>query len=336
VPTIRSLLADPASAAELEAVLASDLDEPASPHARDAVQLLTTAFGDALVALIHYGSHAQSSDARPESAFDFFVVVERYAEAYRSLAAHHGTSYHPATAALLNRVLPPNVIAVRADARTPPLLTKCAVLSLTDLSRACSARARDHFVQGRLFQHVQLCWTRDPESRQAVVRAVVEARARTYEWGRPYLPPRFDAEGYCRTLLETSYAAEIRPESGARIGVMLDAQRALTRLYDDFLQRLAEQRILVREGKVYGLTSPAGRWEKFRVASYFRVSKWRATARWLKYVVLYDDWLDYILRKVARRSGVSVQLTERERRWPLIFLWPKLLRYLRSRPQRDG
>jgi hypothetical protein len=51
-------------------------------------------------------------------------------------------------------------------------------------------------------------------------------------------------------------------------------------------------------------------------------------------MALYDDWQDYLLRKLERRSGVRVELTERERRWPLIFLWPKAIRYLRTRPQR--
>jgi hypothetical protein len=43
-----------------------------------------------------------------------------------------------------------------------------------------------------------------------------------------------------------------------------------------------------------------------------------------------------VVEKVARRGGAAVALTERERRWPLIFLWPKAVRYLRSRPQRRG
>jgi hypothetical protein len=60
----------------------------------------------------------------------------------------------------------------------------------------------------------------------------------------------------------------------------------------------------------------------------------RATLRWLKFVALYDDWLGYIIAKIERRSGVVVELTTRERRWPLIFLWPRVIRYVRSRPQR--
>ena len=53
--------------------------------------------------------------------------------------------------------------------------------------------------------------------------------------------------------------------------------------------------------------------------------------RWAKYMALYDDWLDYVVRKVERRSGVAIELTARERRWPLLFLWPKLLRFLGRR-----
>jgi len=66
-----------------------------------------------------------------------------------------------------------------------------------------------------------------------------------------------------------------------------------------------------------------------------RRSKVRATLRWAKYVALYDDWLDYVVGKIARRSGVAIELSSRERRWPLIFLWPKAIRFLRSRPQRQ-
>jgi hypothetical protein len=69
---------------------------------------------------------------------------------------------------------------------------------------------------------------------------------------------------------------------------------------------------------------------------YFRKSKLRATLRWVKYVALYEDWLEYVVQKVARRSGMAVTLSARERRWPLIFLWPKAIRFLRMRPQRRG
>lgn len=331
MPLIPSVLAD----AQVRAALTIDLDLPPSPRTARLAAYLARAFGPDTRAIIHYGSHAQRSDARPESAHDFFIIVERYAEAYRSLAALAGTSFRPRAAALLNHILPPNVVAVTETDAAPPLHAKCAILSMKDLRRLCSAHAPDHFTQGRLFQQVQLVWTSDPASREAVVNALLEARARTFEWGHPYLPATFDAEAYCRVLLETSYAAEIRPEGRERVGTLIGAQReTVVRMYDALLQHLAAQRILASRGKVYTDLRPRGGWAKLRAAMYFRRSKLRATLRWLKYIALYDDWLDYIVLKVARRGGVTVELTARERRWPLIFLWPKAIRYLRSRPQR--
>jgi hypothetical protein len=138
-----------------------------------------------------------------------------------------------------------------------------------------------------------------------------------------------------RALLERSFSGEIRPEGGSRIDALLGAQREVVlRVYDALLQQLARERILRQSGNVYQLTAPARTLQSLRVGWYFRTSKVRATARWMKYIVLYDDWLDYVVRKVARRSGVTIELTARERRWPLIFLWPKAIQYLRSRPQR--
>ena len=330
VPAISTLLADPA----LRHALASGLDAPPSADTERLARYLAGAFGSATLALIHYGSHAQRSDARPESAHDFFVIVDRYATAYRSLTAAIHPSYHPRTATLLAHILPPNVVAISTP-DAPTLHAKCAVLSLADLRRAGSDQAQDHFTQGRLFQQIQLVWVRDEESRRAVTDVLLEVRARTFTWAHPTLPEHFTTDSYCHTLLETSFAAEIRPEGDARLRVLLDAQRdTLIPIYEAVLQQLVSQRILASTGKVYSLVRPATRAERARTARYFRRSKVRATLRWLKYVALYEGWLDYIVRKIERRSGVKIALTPRERRWPLLFLWPKIFHYLRTRPQR--
>ena len=325
------LLADP----DTVRALTADVFEPPAPHAKRIADALAASFGDAAAAVLHYGSHAQRSGARPESAYDFFVILRDYEAGYAALAASRGLSRSPRTAARLNRILPPNVLAIRFPELDPPALAKCAVLSLADLAAAVSPSAPDHFTLGRLFQHVQLAWVRDPEVRAATLAALAAGRARTIEWGRPYLPSEFNAEGYVRGLLARSFAAEIRPEGEDRIDALTGAQRgSLAPVYDELLQRLEHLKILTFDGLVYRVNGPIGGRERRRWERYFARSKRRATLRWGKYVLLYDDWLEYIVQKVARRSGVAVELTPRERRWPLIFLWPRLVRYLRTRPQR--
>jgi hypothetical protein len=72
------------------------------------------------------------------------------------------------------------------------------------------------------------------------------------------------------------------------------------------------------------------------VRGYFLRSKARATARWLKHVLTFDNWLDYIARKIQRRTGMRVEITPWERRLPLLLLWPKVFRVLMRRPATLG
>jgi len=295
---------------------------------------LAAGFGAATVALLHYGSHAQAaSGVGPDSAWDFFVIVDDYRAAYRALASGMARRFPARRAAWLNRILPPNVLSVHGEGG---LLAKCCVLSVHDLARACSERPADHFVRARLFQQVHLTWARDEAGRAAVTRAVADARWGTYGWGRPFLPARFDARRYARTLLDVSYAAEIRPEGAQHTETLLDAQAAtLLPMFETLLAGLTTRGRLLRVGAEYGLSRPPGARERALARAWFGWSKMRATLRWLKYVALYDDWLEYVVRKVERKSGEAVELTERERRWPLIFLWPRALRFIARRPRRS-
>jgi hypothetical protein len=327
---IEELLGDP----EFSSSLAAGLDADPAPLASVLGAALAAVFGPSAMAVIHYGSQAHRSDARSDSAYDFFVIVDNYRDAYQSLTSSVRTALRASTAVSLAHVLPPNVHAITAPPDTEHR-SKCAVLSLRELSLAARMKTADHFTQGRLFQNVQLLWARDGKSREAVRSALVEIRARTFQWGRCFLPESFDVETYCRTLLETCFSAEVRPEGDDRVGQLLDAQRdTLVPVYGVLLERLSRKRILVRTDNVYRQAAPPTPVEVRRMRRYFFRSKARATVRWAKHVALYDDWLEYIVQKISRRTGIAVELTERERRWPFIFLWPKALLFLRTRPQR--
>jgi hypothetical protein len=322
--------------AALGAALALGLDRPVGIEAQRLAGSLAGSFGAATVALLHYGSHAQAggAEAGPDSAFDFFVIVDQYLPAYRALAAHLPRRFPARRAALLNRILPPNVLSVPGP--EPHLVAKCCVLSVHDLARACSRRPADHFVRARLFQQVHLVWARDAGGREVARRAVCDARWGTYGWAGPFLPERFDSRRYARTLLEVSYSAEIRPEDSAHVETLLNAQAGvLLPAFETLLAGLATRGSLRRVAEDYRQVRPPGVLARARARAWFGWSKLRATLRWLKYVALYDDWLDYVVHKVERKSGLTMELSERERRWPLLFLWPRALRFITRRPRRS-
>ena len=302
--------------------------------AREAAHAIEDRGGAATRAILFFGS--RKTQARPDawSAYDFFVIVERYRPFYDALRAHGALRRPSGLVAALNGPLPPNQIGLTLGApgeRTAR--AKCAVVSAAAFARETSPQRRDHFFLGRLCQQTEVVFAADEASRERVVEALASAHALTYAWVRPWLPDRFDVGTFCRTFLRVSYSAEIRPEPDGRADALWEAQREyLAAVYGVLLRELhAAGDLVLHEPGTYGLARPAGRGERLRLSAYFWRSKIRATLRWAKYVVTFDDWLEFILRKATRHSGQAFELTPRERRFPLLFLWPRVFRYLRHK-----
>jgi hypothetical protein len=307
------------------------------PAVEAAVRDLVAAGGGEVIGVVFFGSRRTSAErADPWSAYDLFVLVHSYHQAYAALRRSGKTGKSPWLMALLNRFLPPNQISLRLG--DPVIHAKCSVISLAAFLRETSSRRRDHFCIGRLFQPSQVLGAADPEASRGIVAALVSAHAETYRWVRPWLPERFDAAAYCRTALRVSLGREIRPEPEGRGEALWAAQREeQTVVYARLLEELGARGELHRvEPATWSLARPVTIGERLRLEAYFTGSLVRATVRWLKHVVTFENWLDYILRKVARHTGEEMVLTPRERRMPLLFLWPRLLRFLRRKDGKRG
>lgn len=307
------------------------------PPRADALELaarLRERGGASVVAIVFFGSRKTRASPDAWSAYDFFVLVRGYRAFFASLR-DHGALRRPAwLVAALNTVLPPNQIGFQvelADGRRTRV--KCAVVSLGAFLRETSHRRRDHFFLGRLCQQTELVFAQGDAQRDQVVNALAGAHALTYTWVRPWLPQRFDVATYCRTVLRVSFSAEIRPEPSDRAQALWEAQEDYLRaVYGVLLRELRGTGALVEpEPGTFSVVHPAGRVERLRRSIYFGWSKLRATARWAKYVITFDEWLEFILRKANRHTGQAIELTPRERRLPLIFLWPRVFRYFRHK-----
>jgi hypothetical protein len=317
-----------------EAVRARVASPAPDAGAREAAGAIQDRGGAATRAIVFFGS--RKTQARPDawSAYDFFVIVDGYRPFYDALRAHGALRRPSALVAALNHPLPPNQIGLTLGApgeRTAR--AKCAVVSSAAFTRETSAGRRDHFFLGRLCQQTEVVFAADEQSRALAVDALTSAHALTYAWVRPWLPERFDVGTFCRTFLRVSYSAEIRPEPDGRAEALWEAQRDyLSAVYGVLLGELhARGDLVLHAPGIYGLARPAGTAERLRLSAYFWWSKVRATLRWAKYVVTFDDWLEFILRKATRHSGQAFDLSPRERRFPLIFLWPRVFRYLRHK-----
>ncbi len=302
-----------------------------------AVHRLVEASRQSIQAVVFFGSRMSGAGANVHSAYDLFLVVDDYRRFYDAMVAGGLASRNAAFMGALNRVLPPNQISLRLAAGTAtPFHAKCAVISLRHFQRETSRRRRDHFCQGRLFQPVSLIYARDDANREEILRAMVAVRLQTVGWSAPYLPPAFDVDQYCLRLLEVSLSGEVRPESSARARRLAEAQQERQRpVYAALLPLLEADGVLRRvaaEGS-WALARSPSPLARARCRIYFVQSLVRATLRWGKHVLTFEGWLDYLVRKVERHSGQQIELTDRERRYPLVFLWPRFFRHMRTKNQ---
>jgi hypothetical protein len=324
--TLRDAVAVQAFSPETDPALAAALDR------------LRVAVGDTLDAVVFFGSRRTgAARANTFSAYDLFAVVPAYRPFYAALRAAGLSGKGPALLSLVSRWLPPTQISVRfAD---PELLAKLSVIETRAFARETSRRRRDHFTIGRLFQPARVVLARSDAAREAALDALVSAHAETWRWARPWLPERFDADAYGRRALEVSMSWEIRPEPPGRAQALWAAQRDAQRpVFAALLADLEAGGELTRAATPgdagapeFTPRRPVTALERLRLRAYFTLSILRATARWSKHVVSFEGWLDYIVRKASRHTGQPIELTPRERRWPLIFLWGRVFRYLREK-----
>ena len=328
------LYAQPEAECPVDHVRRASLGDPIV-EAHALARRLADESDDTVEAVVLYGSHLHGAAPDRHSALDLVVIVSDYGRFYRALEAA-GRLRRPAwLLSTLAHVLPPNSIAYARDAARSAI-AKCLVVSRMHLVEALGPHRKDHLLLARLIQRVVVVWARSPETGRWVDDRLDDARASVLGWLAPFLDEPFDAESMGRRMLEVSYGAELRPEAVDRAVVIFESQRDYLRgAMSSVLRRHATAGDLTSEGAGYRFVKGPSRRQRLRGRWYFSRSKARTTARWLKHVVTFDDWLPYLTRKVERRTGQPVHLSSAEKRWPLVFLWPRAIRVLRTRPERE-
>jgi hypothetical protein len=305
------------------------------PDAVELAERLVADTDDSVGVVLLYGSRLQKTNPDRHSALDFVVVVDDYRRFYASLAEAGELHRPPWLMRTLARILPPNTIAYTPDGGGDGL-AKCLVVDRRHLDRALGSNPPDHFLLGRLIQEVGYVWSRS-EADEARVRARIhEAHLGVLEWMAPYLTGPVDAPGLGRRLLEVCYRGEIRPESKSRSARVFEAQADHFReVLRPALEAAVEEGVMETTGEGYVLSREVPSARRRRWRRHFARSKARSTLRWFKHMVTFANWLPYVQRKVERHTGRSIELTTLERKVPIIFLWPRAIHVLLTRPRRE-
>ncbi len=291
---------------------------PRHPALQHLVESLLQRHGDCVASVLFYGSCLRSGDPY-DGLVDLYLVVDHYR------CANTGW-----LKAAWNWLLPPNVFYAEFPHEGRMVRCKYAILSLADLAKGTSPRWFHSYLWGRFSQPVAIAWSRDNTAAQSVANSLARSVLTFLNRVLPCLPPQGDVQSLWSDGLRLSYGAELRVESPARTRELFAANQAyyreITRLAADLLDfplQLSEQDAETR----YLAHIPSGRRFIGRAGWKLRTlqGKLLSLARLTKALFTFDGGLDYMAWKLERHSGVPIEIPERVRRYPLIFVWGLVL-----------
>ncbi len=268
----------------------------------------------AVNAVLAYGSCLRNGNIF-DGLLDLYLVCDDYRSAY----ARSGI-------AAANWLLPPNVFYTEIRHGERVLRTKYAVISGADFRRGCSTRWFESYIWGRFAQPTQLVYCRDRASGEAIEQCLVLARRTFLQRALPRLPATGTVAELWQGALALSYGTELRSEGSGRPGELVGASAA----YFEEVARAAggnlsfpfqvfeadhalhyRAEISRRTRRMSGLG-----WAVRRVQG-----KLMSFLRLFKALFTFDGGIDYVAWKLERHSGQVVEVPDRVRRYPLLFMW---------------
>ncbi|MCB9831001.1 MAG: hypothetical protein H6807_00900 [Planctomycetes bacterium] len=271
--------------------------------------------GDTVVAIAFYGSILRGLDPR-NGILDLMVVVDDYRRAYRSRFK-----------AWANALLPPNVFYLECGDAEARLRCKYTLIRADQLAGYVAPGCAQVYFWGRFAQPAALAFSRDEAAARLMAQLFARAQLTFLEKVLPLLSPTTSADEIWTRGLDASYGAELRAERGG-VG---------TRLVQAAAERY--RRVTALAAPALGL-EPEGddRYRNPMSAPEVGRRRWRWRGRQgklmnllrlIKAVFTFEGGVDYALWKIERHSGVTVTVSDRARRHPLIFGWGPLFRLWR-------
>ena len=277
--------------------------------------------GDALLAILVYGSWLRGTR---DTMLDFYVLVEDY----RTLDSRWQ--------GWMCKLLPPNVYHIHHNSddsgnEDTESRAKYALLTLSRFEHALRHDFHSYF-WARFSQPCEVLYVRD-QATQAILTAAFSHAAATFV--NRVLPTMKDNFSSCELWtqgLSLTYQSELRTESNNRGESIYQFNSTY---FDEALNTYASQnnRICAVEtaGTYQNLCS--GNAKRLSTFSWWlrRVQgKLLSVLRLFKAAFTFNEPLEYVLWKIERHSGLYIEPSQRQLKYPLIFSWPLLWKLYRQ------
>jgi len=286
---------------------------------KDYRKYFTDTHKDSLKAIIFYGSCLNDKTKKKTSTPDFFLIVDNYYSFHKSII-------HSA----LNWILTPNTYSINKNG----LKGKYNVLSSKHFNRETSLKAKDIYNLGRLSKRTAIIYHSD----ESVLKNLIESFANAYytvAFKTCFLQNIFSLEDFITQALNISYIGEKRVEADDKISKLKKSEtKFYESIYKLILDDFLSSKLLEKKDDIYSLRNAfnlTNRFWKIRTKIFLWKSRIRAKLRWPKSIYTFEGWVDTLLSKIERTKGIKIELTEKERKYPLIYGWKYYFRFKRDK-----
>lgn len=288
-------------------IIAAEVQRSVLPEAYIVADALVALHGTNVAAIIFYGSCLRSFDR--DGLFDFYLLIDDGKRFFDKTWLRVG-----------NHLLPPNVYFRRFPSGEKELKAKIAVMTVKDFAKATSPAALDSSIWARFAQPSALVFARDDRVRAQVVLSLTDAVVTALQFCAPLVPANNnDALGLWRGIFSETYGAELRAERSNRPEMIVDPDAARYEKITPPALTLAGIKFWQNgDGLICDISSSRRRAARRRW-QYERVKgKIRNLLRLMKAVFTFNGAVDYAIWKIERHANHKLELTDWQKRHPLL------------------
>jgi hypothetical protein len=286
-----------------------------SPALTTWVEFLRNKHGASISSVLVYGSCLRNGNLS-DGLLDIYLICD----SYRSLYAGRGQ-------AIANAVLPPNVFYAEMPYEGELLRSKYSIISRHQFQQGCSRRWFESYIWGRFSQPVHIAWCRDRHAREHLEDCLFNAMRTFLARTLPVLPATGSVRDLWEDSLALSYGTELRTERGSRAQELADySQEFFQHVTPKAVDSLPFPLTLTVEGGELQYRAETTQREQWQARRSWQLrpiqGKLMSVLRLVKALFTFESPMDYAAWKLERHSGEKIDIPDKVRRHPLIFMWP--------------
>ena len=302
---------NPTIPSELLSIVRNQDNKNISQPIRVLCEELHSLHQNSIQAILFYGSCLRS-ESDLDGIVDLYLIVDRYRSFYNSWLP-----------ALMNKLLPPNVFYIEVPLKDRKVRAKYAVLSLEDFQRSTSMRWFHSYFWARFAQPTKTVHVLSSQIQETIDKSLAQAVMTFITRTLPQTPPSFNSRTLWETGLSLTYRAELRTERPGRITQLIEANRDYyQQTADAALPHISTPITVDRSVQPIRYRTQHSSSIQFvnKVAWFIRRAQGKVLSvlRLIKGLFTFHGGVDYILWKIERHSGVSIELTPSQRKHPLL------------------